>query len=272
MKPPLFSYLRAASLEEALGALAEQGGDARILAGGQSLVPMLNMRLARPSLLIDIMRVAPLARVAIERGALLIGAAARQEALLQRPTLSTESPLLAQALPSVGHWQTRVRGTVCGSVAHADPSAEIPLCLVALGATVHLRSQRKRRTLAAAQFFLGTMTTDRADDEMIEAVSVPLAPAGSRYGFAEVGRRNGDFAMVAAAAVVTPSEIRLAIAGVADRPVLEPLPSLDGSALDDALNAFAWSLGARDDAHASARYRRDLVRRLGRRVIETARR
>lgn len=270
MKPPPFAYLRAATTEEALAALAAHGAEARILSGGQSLVAMLNMRLARPSLLIDIMRVPALARMDVEGDDLCIGAAVRQAALERRAGLAREVPLLAQALPWVGHYQTRARGTVCGSVAHADPSAEIPLCLVALGARVHLRRRAGRRVVGAEAFFAGTMQTACAPDEMIERIAVPRRRPDTGYAFAEIGRRHGDFAIVACAAVAGPAGLRLAVGGVADRPVARDFPPLDGSALDDALNAFAWALGGRDDMHATARYRRALVRTMGRQVLKEA--
>src|SRR6516164_1538983 len=140
MKPPLFDYIRAETEDEVLAALQAHGADARIIAGGQTLVPMLSMRLARPAVLIDIMRIPSLARIAEQRNAIVIPAAVRQQEALDRSTLADEVPLLAAALPWVGHYQTRARGTICGSVAHADPSAEIPLCLVALDGEVRLRS------------------------------------------------------------------------------------------------------------------------------------
>ena len=179
--------------------------------------------------------------------------------------------MLAAALPWVGHVQTRARGTVCGSIAHADPSAELPLCLLALRGEVRLRSARRHRTLPADGFLTGMMSTACAADELIEAVAFPARKPGEGHAFREFARRHGDFAIVAAAAVVSAATIRLAIGGVADRPMVRDWPALDGSALDDALNAFAWELGARDDQHASARLRRDLVRALGRAVIEEAR-
>jgi 2-furoyl-CoA dehydrogenase FAD binding subunit len=270
MKPPAFDYVRAHSLDEALDTLAEHGAEARIIAGGQSLMPMLNMRLARPAVLVDVMGLSHLAVPGREGKALVIPAGVRQAAMLSWPGLRQEQPLLAAALPWVGHFQTRSRGTVCGSVAHADPSAEIPLCLVALGGAVRLRSRKKRRSVKAEDFFTGMMTTAKADDEMIEAVVIPVAHTGAGYAFEEIARRHGDFAIVGCAAVADAREIRLAVAGVADMPVLRTWPLLDGGALDDALNAFAWELDARDDIHATARLRRDLVRGLGRKVIEEA--
>jgi 2-furoyl-CoA dehydrogenase FAD binding subunit len=269
MKPAAFDYVRAETLDEALTVLAEEGGDARILAGGQSLMAMLNMRLARPKLLVDIMRIGALDRIDEVKGEIVIGAGVRQAKLMDWDKLAEKLPLVALALPWSGHVQTRSRGTVCGSIAHADPSAELPLSLLALGGAVHLRSARKRRRLPAADYITGMMSTARGDDEMIEAVSFPVAPARG-YGFREVARRHGDFAVVACAAAVGATGIRFAVGGVADKPIARDWPRLDGSALDDALNAFAYALDARDDVHATARYRRELVRRVGRAVIEEA--
>jgi 2-furoyl-CoA dehydrogenase FAD binding subunit len=226
---------------------------------------MLNMRLARPRTLIDIMRLQDLMRIERKADMITIGAGVRQEALLAWPDLRASLPLVAQALPWTGHVQTRSRGTVCGSIAHADPSAELPLVLQALGGEVHLRNARKRRRVEARDFFAGMMATTRADDELIEAVSLPVV--GRRCAFREVARRHGDFAIVACAVVETADGVRLAVGGVADMPATRDFPRLEGSALDDALNAFAYDLDARDDVHATARYRRDLVRMIGRDLV-----
>jgi len=217
------------------------------------------------------MRLKAFAAPVIEADAIVVPAAVRQAALLARSALRSEQPLLAAALPWVGHYQTRARGTVCGSAAHADPSAEIPLCLVAAESEIRLRSRKRARRVPAESFFAGMMMTERQDDELIEAVAFPKARVGTGYAFAEIGRRHGDYAMVACAAVVDARRMRLAVGGVADRPTARDWPLLDGSALDDALNELAWDLDARDDLHASARYRRELVRRLGRQVLEEAR-
>jgi 2-furoyl-CoA dehydrogenase FAD binding subunit len=265
MKPAAFDYLKAEHLDEALDVLKEDGSDARIIAGGQSLMAMLNMRLAKPKTLIDIMRLSELARIERKGNTITIGAGVRQAALLAWPDLRASLPLVALALPWTGHVQTRSRGTVCGSIAHADPSAELPLVLQALGGEVHLRNAKKRRRVAAKDFFAGMMATTRADDELIEAVSLPVT--GKHCAFREVARRHGDFAIVACAAVATDSGVRLAVGGVADVPATRDLPRLEGSALDDALNAFAYELDARDDVHATARYRRDLVRMIGRDLV-----
>jgi len=222
--------------------------------------------LAKPKTVVDIMRLKNLDRIEEKAGLVVVGAAVRQASLMGWPALPERLPLVALALPWTGHVQTRSRGTICGSIAHADPSAEMPLALIALGGEVHLRSARSRRRIAARDFFTGMMTTERADDELIEAVSFPVTP-GRHCAFREVARRHGDFAIVACAAVATRDGVRLAVGGVADAPVARDWPRLDGSALDDALNAFAYDLDARDDIHATARYRRDLVRLIGRDLV-----
>jgi 2-furoyl-CoA dehydrogenase FAD binding subunit len=265
MKPATFDYVRAEHLDEALDVLGREGSDARIIAGGQSLLAMLNMRLAKPKILIDIMRLPELSRIENKGGAITVGAGVRQATLLEWPELGSCLQLAALALPWTGHVQTRSRGTVCGSIAHADPSAELPLVLQALGGEVHLRSAKRRRRVAAKDFFAGMMATTRADEELIEAVSFPAVR--DRCAFREVARRHGDFAIVACAAVKTSDGARLAIGGVADMPMVRDFPRLDGSALDDALNGFAYELDARDDVHATARYRRDLVRMIGRDLV-----
>ncbi|MEI5999426.1 FAD binding domain-containing protein [Paraburkholderia bengalensis] len=272
MKPAAFDYVRAMHTQDALDMLAQAGEDARVLAGGQSLVAVLNMRLAQPRVLVDDLAHRRLDTVRTDGDAqrLVVGAAATQGSVEWRATLRDEVPLLALAFPHISHFQIRNRGTVCGSVAHADPSAEIPLVLTALGGDVLLRSKKKRRVLPASDFFQGMLMTARAPDELVEAVRFPLKQQGERYGFAECSARHGDFAMVACAAVVTDDTIRIAVGGVADRPKVESWPRLQGDDLRGALNDLSWKLGAQDDVHISAKYRRHLVRELGWRVIEEA--
>jgi 2-furoyl-CoA dehydrogenase FAD binding subunit len=271
MKPAPFDYVRVATLAEAHDVLAAEGGEASVIAGGQSLVPLLSMRMARPSVVLDIMRIAELSTIAIEDGSISVGASVRQAELLAWPELAARQPLLAAALPWVGHAQTRARGTVCGSVALADPSAELPLVLAVLGGDIVLSSKARRRSMPANEFFSGLMSTARQDDELIEAVRFPARRDGEGFAFGEFARRHGDFAIVACAAVVKMENVRLAVGGVADRPAVRDFGTLNGAALDDALRDFAASLEARDDLHATADYRRDLVRRLGRMTIEDAR-
>lgn len=270
MKPAAFDYLRADQPEQAVAALAQYGEDARILAGGQSLMAVLNMRLANPALLVDISRSEPLAQVRLSQGQLCIGAAATQAHVEWRPGLARELPLLALAFPHISHFQVRNRGTVAGSIAHADPSAELPLCLLALEGEVVLRRARGRRIVKAKDFFTGMLLTARAPDELLEEVRVPLAKSGSGHGFEEFSMRHGDYALCAVAVVADAQRLRIAVGGVADRPTARDFPLLQGSALDDALNELAWSLEARDEPQASAQLRRQLVRTLGRRAVQQA--
>jgi 2-furoyl-CoA dehydrogenase FAD binding subunit len=272
VKPAPFDYARAGDAAEAAALLAEYGDEARILAGGQSLMAVLNMRLAQPALLVDISRSTALAGVRVVDGALEVSAAATQASVEWREGLARELPLLAQAFPHISHYPVRNRGTVCGSIAHADPSAELPLCLLALRGEVRLRSARRHRTLAAEAFFTGMLSTARAADELVESVRFPLAAPGAGHAFEEFSHRHGDFAVCAVAAVARADGLRVAVGGVADRPVARDWPLLGGDALDDALNEFAWALDARDDPHVPAATRRHLVRRLGRRAVERARR
>lgn len=272
MKPPRFDYLRAECVADVQTALAAEGGDASVIAGGQSLVPLLSMRMARPKLLVDIMHLRELNEIAVAEGVIRVGAAVPQAKLLAWPELGQRQPLLALALPHVGHAQTRARGTVCGSAALADPSAEIPLLLVALHGEIELSSQSGRRQVAAKEFFQGLMSTARRDNELIEAVRFPRRQPGQGFAFHEFARRHGDFAIVACAAVADAKTTQLTVGGVADRPTARDFGTLDGGALDDALNEFAEGLDAREDLHADAHYRRKLVRRLGRDTIEEARR
>ena len=272
MKPARFDYVRADSADEAQALLAQHGGDARILAGGQSLIAMLNMRLAEPQVLVDISRIAELAYMRVEDGRLAVGAATTQSALEAFPGLLEQVPLAALALPSISHMQVKNKGTVCGSIAHADPSAELPLILTALGGDVVLASASARRRVTAHDFFLGMLQTACAADEMIVEVRLPLRAPGTGYAFREVALRQGDFALVALAAVATADMVSLAVGGVADRPVVRQWSRLDEAELDDALNDFAWALDPRDDdVHASAQYRRHVVRVLGRRALLEAR-
>jgi 2-furoyl-CoA dehydrogenase FAD binding subunit len=270
MKPAAFDYLRSGDVGEALAALAEHGDEASILAGGQSLMTVLNMRLGKPALLIDISRLPELCDMRVEGGMLQIGAAVTQRQLEFWPELASRAPLLAQAISHVGHFQTRSRGTVCGSIAFADPSAELPLCLAILGGKVLLRTTRGQRTMEAQDFQIGVLTTALQPDEMIIAVRFPLARPGAGYAFYEMSARQGDFAIVAIAVEARRDGIRVGVGGVVGRPVVRDWPDLSGTALDDALNELAWELEARDDHRISASYRREVLRRLGRKTIEEA--
>jgi carbon-monoxide dehydrogenase medium subunit len=263
LKPAPFRYARPENLADAVGLLAAGGPDVKILAGGQSLVPMLNLRLARPAVLVDLNRVPGLAGItATPAGGLTIGALVRHAALAETPLVRARAPLLAEAARHVGHPAIRYRGTLGGSLAHADPAAELPAALVALDAEFVLHGARGERTVPASHFFLGLMATALAPDEILTAIRVP--PHGPGWGFAEVARRAGDFALAGVAALVTGSSARCESArlvgfGAGDRPVrfTAAEESLMNGILDPA--AAARTCDPPDDVHASADYRRHLV-------------
>jgi len=268
MKPRPFDYARPETVEEAVALLADYGDDARILAGGQSLVPMLNLRLIEVGVLIDISGIGALDVIADRCDTIEVGAAVTQNKLMGWPDLKQKLPLLAAALPFVGHFQTRNKGTVCGSIAHADPSAELPLSLAVLGGSVVLRSRRGERVVAADAFQKDMLTTARAPDELVAAVRFPVVE-GKGAAFDEVARRHGDFAIVAVAAIADArGAVTVGVGGMAGRPVLR---ALNGHATE-ALAQWADELEGYEDLHASAALRRDLFKNLGTLVIEKARR
>jgi carbon-monoxide dehydrogenase medium subunit len=224
MKPAPFGYEKPASLEEVFRLLEDNGDEARILAGGQSLLATLNMRLSSPAVLIDITGLEQLRGIKVEDGKLRIGASTTHAAVKASADVATCAPLLAQTMPFIAHPAIRNRGTIGGSLAHADPAAELPACMLALEAEMEIASAAGMRTVAAAEFFHGLYETDLKQGEVLTAVSVPVAPAGYRSGFSEFSRRSGDFAMAGLAAYAKfdgerASDIRLAFCGVDIRPV-----------------------------------------------------
>jgi 2-furoyl-CoA dehydrogenase FAD binding subunit len=269
MKPRPFDYVRPDTVDEALSLLAEYGDDARILAGGQSLLPMLNLRLIDPAMLIDVSRIAAFDNIRDLGNEIEIGAAVTQNKLMAWPQLKLKLPLVAAALPFVGHFQTRNRGTVCGSIAHADPSSELPLALAVLEGQVVLRSQKRgERVVVADAFQKDMLTTLRAPDELIAAVRFPVIE-GKGIAFTEVARRHGDFAIIAVAATADARGVaRLGVAGMAGRPMVR---AINGDAAAS-IGEWAQELEGYEDLHASAAMRRDMFRKLGSRVIEEARR
>ncbi|WP_198588472.1 FAD binding domain-containing protein [Geodermatophilus chilensis] len=285
MKPAPFDYLAPTGVEETLDVLQEYGDEAKVLAGGQSLVPMLNFRLARPAVLVDLNQVAGLDGIQAEDGALRIGATTRQRSLERhvssRPAGGPED-LLRQALGYIGHPQIRARGTVGGSLAHADPAAELPAAVSALGATLVIRSAEGTREVPPEEFFEGFFTTSLAADELLTEIRLPPWPEGTRGAFLEVSRRRGDFAQVAVAAVVTVADGRitragLAVAGAAPSTVQahSVVDGLVGSEPDTGVIAelagnFAAQLDPPPDTHGPAEYRRHLARHLLQRAIAQA--
>ncbi len=271
MKPRPFDYARPDTVDEALAILAEHGDDARVLAGGQTLMAMLNLRLVAPEVVVDITRIPELDVIREVDGKIEVGAAVTQNRLLAWPALAEKLPLLAAALPFVGHFQTRNKGTVCGSIAHADPASEIPLSLAVLEGEVVLRSRKGTRVLPAGEFQQGMLATARAPDELITAVRFPVANGKRGVAFREVARRHGDFAIVAvAAAVESANSIRIGVGGMTGSPAVRRIKADGAAAIKDAVERLAWELEGYDDIHASARMRRDLLRRIGPVVIEEA--
>jgi 2-furoyl-CoA dehydrogenase FAD binding subunit len=270
MKPRPFDYARPDSADEAIALLTEYGDEARVLAGGQSLMAMMNLRLADPSMLIDIARIPELDAIRDLGGRIEVGAAVTQNKLLSWPKLADKLPLVAVALPCVGHFQTRNKGTVCGSIAHADPSSELPLSLALLEGEVVLRSKRGTRTVGARSFQIDMMTTAREPDELIIAVRFPVA-ASRKAAFREVARRHGDFAIIAIGAVIEDDKTaRIGIGGIASKPVVRRI-ALDGAAaVKDAIDKIANELEGYEDLHASAELRRDILRNLAPVVIDEA--
>ena len=282
MKPAPFAYVRPGSLAEACELLAGDE-DARVIAGGQTLVPMLAMRLARPAKLIDILRLSELAGIREEAGAVIVGATTRQALAERDPVIRASVPMLARVLPWVGHPPTRNRGTIGGSIANADPSAEIPLVAVTLGADVLLATIDGPTSIAADDFFIGPMLTTIGQGDCVSAVRFPVWPHQRiGVGFFEISARRSDFAFVAAAAQVALdaegncTEVVLGVGGVGDRPVRLDVSSLVGTSLStalllDAINAASSDLDATSDLHASAAYRRRVAVTLGLRALEQAR-
>jgi carbon-monoxide dehydrogenase medium subunit len=242
--------------------LAELGENARVLAGGQSLVPMLNLRLARPSALVDVGRVEELAGISAN-GALRIGATTRQADALRSPVVRDRAPLLTAALRHVGHPATRSRGTIGGSIAHADPAAELPAVLLALDGEVIVVSGAGERVIPAASLFAGPFETALEEGELLTAVRFGDMPDGARFGFSEIARRRGDFALAGAAVVVAPGYARVALFAVAPCSVrsAEAERALEqGAGAEEAAVLAAAASDPSDDPHAPADYRREAAR------------
>lgn len=282
MKPAPFEYIRPGSIAEACELLAGDE-DARAIAGGQTLVPMLAMRLARPTKLIDIVRLPELAGIRAEEGAIVVGATTRQAVAEHDPLIRAKLPMLARVLPWVGHPPTRNRGTVGGSVANADPSAEIPLVAVALGAEILLATPDGPSSMMADDFFIGPMLTTMMPGECISAIRFPVwKHKRIGVGFFEISARKSDFAFVAAVAQVALDDdgrcidVTLGVGGVGDRALRMDVSSLIGTKLDaksiaDAVNAVSTDVEASTDLHASAAYRRRVAITLSKRALEEAR-
>jgi CO/xanthine dehydrogenase FAD-binding subunit len=290
MKPAPFQYFAPQSLPEALDLLAQHGDDGKLLAGGQSLVPAMNFRLAQPATLIDLNGVAELFYLRAGDGGgargdgLAIGAMTRQRTLERSPAVARVAPLLAATMPYIAHAQIRNRGTVGGSLAHADPAAELPAVMVALDADFHLASTRGRRMIPAAAFYQGLFTTALAPDEILVQIDIKPLPRGSGWSIQEFARRHGDYAIVGVAAVVrlggdghcTDARLIYLSVGEGPTPAAKACATLVGAAPTADTIAAAARVAAHEDIeplgdiHASAAYRRHLVEVLGRRALTEA--
>jgi CO/xanthine dehydrogenase FAD-binding subunit len=285
VKPPRFRYADPATVDEALDLLARHGPEAKVLAGGQSLMPLLNFRLARPAHVIDVNRLTSLAAIAADDdgGGLRIGALARQRALERSALVSERCPLLGQALSFVGHPQIRARGTLGGSLAHADPAAELPAVMVALEARLTLRRAGGERTVAAEDFLVGLLTTALGHDELLTEIALPPWPARTGSGVREVAKRHGDFALGGVAATLTLDAqgrvARARLVGFGVGPVPMRLADAERSLVGGAPTPTAFAEAGRlasaavdpaDDIHASAAYRTRLAGVLTMRALTDA--
>ncbi|MDX6723080.1 MAG: aerobic carbon-monoxide dehydrogenase medium subunit [Solirubrobacteraceae bacterium] len=282
MKPTRFDYHDPETLDETLTLIGDLGEDATLLAGGQSLVPMMNLRLVQPAAIVDLNRVSGLAYVRADAGHLALGAMTRARALERSPDVAAHAPLLAEAMPHVAYAAIRRRGTVGGSVAHADPAAEMPCALVAADATVVLAGATRRRELAATDFFSAPFMTAREPDELLVEIRVPAAPPGTATAFTEFARKSGDFALALAAVALTVEDgrctrARVVLGGVAAAPVrataaeeLLEAEGLAGPALREAALLAAGAVEPTGDSHGSGEYRKRLAAVQVRRALETA--
>jgi CO/xanthine dehydrogenase FAD-binding subunit len=282
MKPAAFDYIAVTTIDMAIAALAAAGGEAKILAGGQSLVPMLNFRLLRPSVLVDINGIADLANIEETGSDIRVGALTRHYQLETSAIIARHFPVLSCAMTHVAHLAIRNRGTVGGSLSHADPAAELPMLALLLEAKLRIASASGTRTLAAREFFLDALTVDLGSAEILTEIALPKLPPRTGWGFEEVARRHGDFALAAVAATLTASdgaiaEARIALTGVGPTPVraADAEALLVGHALEDglavrAIDAVRASIAPESDLHASSDYRRHLAGVLAGRALAAA--
>jgi aerobic carbon-monoxide dehydrogenase medium subunit len=280
MKASAFNYARATSVVNALELLVAHGDKAKVLSGGQSLMPAMNLRLISPELIVDIGEIAELRGIAVRGGALIIGALTRHVDLLKSPEVAAHAPLLTEAIAHVAHPAIRNRGTIGGSLAHADPASELPACMIALNATIIVRSQTGERRIAAGDFFTGVYETALSAQELLIAVELPVARKSSVHFFHEFARRHGDYAIagLAAQAIVLGdvfTDLRMVLFAVGDRPVLarsaEKLIDVvvTPALLSDASAALGEELDPPEDQQASASMRRHLAKVLLARCVST---
>jgi carbon-monoxide dehydrogenase medium subunit len=283
MKPAPFKYIAASSLGDALALKAEHGDDAKFLAGGQSLIPTMNFRLARPTILIDINEIDGLAGIRASSGATRIGALTRYRALQRDAAFALAFPLIGEALPHIAHPQIRNRGTIGGNLSHADPASELPAIAVALGARFRVQAAKQERWVEAPDFFVGALTTGLKPDEMLVEIELPLAKPRTGSCFKEIARRHGDFAIAGTAVMVTLDErdecieVRLAFCGVGETPVdaSSAADALVGNkptetAIIDVAKSVQAMIDPGGSVHATADYQRHIAGVLTERALQTA--
>jgi len=279
VKPAPFAYAKAKSVEHAIELLARPDGEARLLAGGQSLMATLNMRLSAPKLLVDLNGVGALSGISVKDGQVIIGALTRHAEAERSADIARHAPLIARAMPHIGHVAIRNRGTLGGSIAFADPAAELPACLLALGGEVEIAGAKGKRVVKADDFFRGLFETALGPQDVLTAIRVPAATKDTRIGFAEFARRHGDYAMVGLAAGAKASgknlaDLRLAYFGVGATPVRarKAETALAEGRIDDAVKALASDLSPSDDVQATAATKTHLagvlLRRIARQLME----
>lgn len=282
MKPAPFDYFLAPDIDAAVEALASARGDAKLIAGGQSLVPMLNFRLLRPSLLVDINGITDLAYIRDSGTDIRIGATTRHRELKDSGLIARELPVVREAMHHVAHLAIRNRGTIGGSLSHADPAAELPMLSLLLNAELEIASPSGRRTIAASEFFLGALTNALEDNDMLVEVRLPKLAPRTGWAFEEVARRSGDFAMACVAVLITKAggavgDIRIAMTGIAQTPLRAHAAEklLTGKSLTDldiqnVISAVRGAVEPSSDLHASADYRRHVIGKIAERAIKRA--
>jgi aerobic carbon-monoxide dehydrogenase medium subunit len=275
LKPAPFAYAKAKSLDHAIGLLGGAPGEARLLAGGQSLIAALNMRLSAPQLLVDLNGISGLAGIAVSDGMVQVGALTRHVEAERSAEIARHAPLIALVMPHIGHAAIRNRGTLGGSIAFADPAAELPACLLALGGEVEIAGRKGKRTVKADDFFKGLFETALGPQDVLTAIRVPAASKDTRVGFGEFARRHGDYAMVGVAAAARGdgkglTDVRLAYFGVGATPVRarNAEAALISGSLDNAVGALGTDLDPPDDVQATGAVKKHLAGVLLRRVAK----
>ena len=283
MKPAKFDYFAPTTLDETLELLAQHGLDAKVLAGGQSLMPMMNLRLVRPAVVVDINRVAALSGISTSNGTVNVGALTRQRQLEGSDVIRNSFPMMTTAIGHIGHFQIRNRGTIGGSLAHADPAAELPALCTALDAEFVVADSNGTQTMEAAEFAIGPLITSLAPEQLLTEIRLPTLEDGWKWGFREVSRRDGDFALVGSVAMLRLNaggvcqEARITMFAVGDSPMRIPAAeeALVGRVVDDEVRRAAAALVSEavtpgSDIHASAEYRKEVSAVMARRALEDA--